>query len=161
MTTTTTRKPRGLPAAETNTDPTPVSASADAMRGVQFAAEVAPAANGQEFEADAYKDEGKTSNTNKAEFDAERNALNQAAAKRSSELSDARPRAQRSIKPIIPPLSEDKAAELKPTRYRVTSSLGPINVEGQRIHFRVGKVLDSNQYPIEMIKQQGVQLEAI
>lgn len=128
------------------------------MEGVEFALPIdARPAPAREDEGSDVSDEDPYQK--QRDQDAERNALNQRAAKESNRIEASLYR--RATPPKLPELPEAKAAEIRAARYRVTGSVAPISIDGQRISFRVGKELDSNQFDVEYLKRHGVKLEAI
>lgn len=142
------------------------SAAQEAMEGVVFAGQVAPPPPTVKVEGgDQPLGNGVSTS---GEFDDFRNLQQQEASKASKNLEERlaklymeQQKGNSKMRVALPPMSTETAAELKPGRYRVTGSDGPVNIDGQRVTFRTGKVLDSNQYRIDYLQQQGVKLQKL
>lgn len=142
------------------------SAAQEAMEGVVFAGQVAAPAPTVKIEAGEQPIGDGVSTS--SEFNDTRNLQQQEASKaargveeRLNQLYMSQQKGNSKLRVALPPISAEAAAELKPSRYRVVGSEGPVSVDGQRVTFRVGKVLDSNQYRIDYLEQQGVRLQKL
>jgi len=89
----------------------------------------------------------------------EMNARNQAAARRAMETMGRDPEGQlpELRRPKVEPLSEEEALKLKAKIYRVLKDK-EIGAGGRRITLRAGKEFSENEYSVESLKQQGVEL---
>lgn len=82
---------------------------------------------------------------------------NQEAARRAIENLKVEP-PQEMQQPYCPPLSEAKAASLKPRIFLVKKDRA-INRGAAQYTLRAGKIISSNEYDIESLRMQGVEME--